>query len=144
MKIILPAQNVAKILDKLNHQDLLFWQEFRQSGTLKRHERIHLGEKQFTCWKYDKTFNWSGTLREHEKIHTGEKSFACSKCDQSFTDKYHFACSKCDIKQKWTVNWERQRGSPWPLPSVTRHSMTMELWSKRKEKALKLTRRNWP
>ena len=54
---------------------------------MKKHERIHMGEKTFKCQYCDSSFNEKGTLKMHERIHTGEKPFQCQQCDLSLIKK---------------------------------------------------------
>ncbi|XP_041093268.1 zinc finger and SCAN domain-containing protein 29-like [Polyodon spathula] len=55
-------------------------------GTLKKHQRIHRGEKTYCCFDCGKHFRQSQHLKTHQRIHTGEKPYLCSDCGKSFRD----------------------------------------------------------
>ena len=56
---------------------------FSESGKLKTHERIQIGDKPFECKFCKKSFSKSGNLKNHEGIHTGEKPFAWKTCKKN-------------------------------------------------------------
>ncbi|MGH0182391.1 UNVERIFIED_CONTAM: hypothetical protein FKN15_009290 [Acipenser sinensis] len=59
---------------------------FTQLGNLYSHQRIHIGEKPYHCTECGKIFSDLGSLKRHQRIHTGEKHYHCAVCGKSFSD----------------------------------------------------------
>ncbi|XP_058869347.1 gastrula zinc finger protein XlCGF57.1-like [Acipenser ruthenus] len=58
---------------------------FKQLGNLHSHQRIITGEKPYHCTECGKRFSQLGYLKKHKAIHTGEKPYHCTECGKRFS-----------------------------------------------------------
>jgi hypothetical protein len=60
---------------------------FSSAANLKRHEKLHTGEKPFVCPAEgcDKKFARKYDMKVHSRIHTKEKPYVCNICNKRFS-----------------------------------------------------------
>ncbi|GAA42282.2 early growth response protein 1 [Clonorchis sinensis] len=57
---------------------------FTRPDELKRHYRIHTGDRPFACNYCSRAFGRSDHLRTHKRSHTGERPYVCEQCGRRF------------------------------------------------------------
>src|SRR4029434_7758026 len=62
---------------------------FKDTSSLKTHQRIHTGEKLHQCSQCGKAFSRINNFKTHQRIHTGEKPYQCSQCGKAFSQIGH-------------------------------------------------------
>ncbi|XP_065075757.1 zinc finger protein 62 homolog [Ochlerotatus camptorhynchus] len=65
---------------------------FKFRATLKQHEQIHYGIKEFECEICYRRFLHKGTLKVHLRLHTGEMPYKCPHCPKQFRGQTALDC----------------------------------------------------
>ncbi|XP_050343793.1 zinc finger protein 184-like, partial [Nymphalis io] len=60
---------------------------FATRGALRRHARVHSGERPYVCTVCARAFAQREVLRRHELVHGEEKPFKCAQCGKGFTQR---------------------------------------------------------
>ena len=63
---------------------------FARCSDLKRHTRMHTGEKRYKCDMCSARFERKGNLKMHTRIHTGDKPYQCETWYAKFSRNSQF------------------------------------------------------
>ena len=68
--------------------------EFKHVSDLRKHERVHTGDRPFKCDLCGKVFTLSYSLRVQKQSYTGDRPFKCDVCGMSFAKSYYLRIHK--------------------------------------------------
>ncbi|XP_073536710.1 uncharacterized protein [Phyllobates terribilis] len=73
-----------------SHSSQIVKQQITKKSNFVGHQKVHTGEKHYSCSECETSFTNESDLAAHYRIHTGEKTISSLECDKRFSEKSNF------------------------------------------------------
>lgn len=75
---------------KAHWQEAILWGECgrpsSKNSSLVKHQRVHMGEKPFSCGECGCAFSWRSHLAQPQRVRTRERLFTRCECGRAFAE----------------------------------------------------------
>ena len=83
-QVITESSNPKSCTNVKRYECNVCYRLFTDGSNLRKHRRIHTGDRRYSCDVCHMSFTQNGSLTSHKRTHTGDRPYSCDVCQKAF------------------------------------------------------------